>query len=587
MSLSNFLLVGFIVVATPPAEDGEEPEARSAVAAVHYDLSALTRADTFRSQSVPGPTFDQKGGEWEVWADSPARAFDVDRFVDLVMSSVAPEQWELGLARLSGDERGILVLAEDELQRDVGAVVDLFHRAWGYSPTLEISVFRGASDAIEGGGRIARVEADRRLGEALRTGSLEVVHRARVTLGAHGVRGHQDLHLRERACDFDSEVAASVAVLQTTPRVFQSGLIAAAVGRSNAEGTWLAFALHSSTPLPDRQRVVHATTTVPSEDGVRVVDEVLTLDIPEEAFGHWAGTAYLPRGSVLWIRGGERGPNGGFQSTLVELRVEDEPAAANAYFADLSGPQTAVLVAPPRSLGTTLKSPRPGLGMVLGQTVAFGDEPDSFTASSLERDLSFSNPALPLAYTDPRVEETCWIESGQGDWTYAVVPDDYAVEFAQLLQQAAVPGRTYLVEGRLLDSHQETQSNFSLVIEEGSDAHVWIGDHRRLLAEWEVDIAERASIWRPELEQLLDAYALTFSLSSHGGKLNLRVEGVANLLDEPIRERAGAGHPGRIVELGSAVGFQLDQALTLEPGGTASIPGSVTLELTVTPLTEN
>ncbi len=546
--MSSLSAICCVLAALAAQGQGEAPVTRS------YDVADLIG----RCAAVPDvlhafPYWEGSGLAQESFgAGDELAPPSVADLAGLVRACVCPEGSEEDAVILAADEAlgPLLVSAPARVHATVAALLAALRQGAGATRSLEAKVIAGIGPGATAGVALLSVaEADRRIDEAIRAGGARIARAGAGGLREGAVARIEAVDSELFLSDWDVEIAQAGVISQPIVETCDAGLVLLARGSPLADATLLDLALRYSVPAgPPLRRTLKGLETIRTEQAMdrRYVD--LMVEHPRLSFATFAGTILIPDGMAVWI----------------PFRLRVESAEVECVF-DLR--LTGAPRQPPGLCELPDRDPEdgePGLSFLLMSGGMYGEgvrtspfELDCFeSVSGRERNMpAFSlegwagqavarlQALLELVVADV-YEHAGGTIRPLGARLALIAPREVAARAAEVAAALGRPPQAVLVHARVLRGEDEVVVEARAPAVLGRRLSLWSGTQVNLLRDWDVDVANDASISNPNFSASVDGCGMELLVDRlDDGAYSLRLLGKVNLhRGELMTEQGGGNH---------------------------------------------
>ncbi|MFO0985186.1 MAG: hypothetical protein U1E76_26235 [Planctomycetota bacterium] len=512
------------------------------VTTIAYDLSGLGSISghaELRFDLCPA----SPSGQGDHPAPEPQEASFLDvAHVQAWLAELARQRWGEGVVEVASTEQTLLVTGPTRAHEEITRLLERLEAACLGDERLQVRVLTGEG-VLALPFMLAAAEADQRVAALVADGKAHIA-RAGVTCLIDGlVRTIDAADGASLVRDWDVEIAHGVAIPDPVMTMATTGLAASVRAARAAGGTYLDLALRYQEDDAPRDHTVMPTVRCASLPTECVAEAPpcaaicepmpLLIEFPGQRFASWAGSLVLPDGQVLVIPCRVRTREGEL-TVAFELRVSGKPRQWIEPLLENDGATQATFV----HLGALVS---PGIGVDRLGPLAFENllasherEDEPAWPSGVESRAAHETDVteiLPLLRPDAQSEPATALEFLSPSHLVVQGPDEVGREIAAQLGTALGPGKSYEISGRILAGQREL-AQFRVPAIAGRLTTLWSGFAGAFLADWDVDVADIAAIGNPQVDWLLDGFALRLRVQATApGHAQLILRGKLHFLE--------------------------------------------------------
>ncbi len=488
-----------------------------------------------------------------------------EQWIELIQLLVEPYFWEYGTGSMTevGDEHSswLTVHAPEEIQSEIEALVAWFGPRVLAVQEVEIRVYEGASFrdlpiAQDLGG--AGLERSRPLGLLS------------ISLPANAIGTSRDVNPRNAVVDWEVEIADHAAVADPIVVSLAPGLDAALRMSPHPGGTYVDLLVKFSEARADvPPKVLQSTLYLDGQQGVQQPVSVSSVDHPCLAFSTFGGSFLIPAGKMLALpvsfetsRGAkaylfEIRPKSPVHGFLAQMPVQHGqwpvPDISEEERMDYERERILTIFHPGAITSGGIQPLAIPAEEITNDTASFFLEEmtwafPSFNSSPWNADVIHEQLDSALA---PHQEQDSRLLLNALTTPFWALTSEPAAEFLSSLAEAMADlGPRYEIAGAIHSDSGRELGRFRLPALLDRPVMVWGGDEQHVVADWDVDVANGASIANPEMAMVLDGFGVNMELvpTAEGG-LSVRMFAHIHALDAPPQ----------LVSYGTSMNLKIDR----------------------------
>ncbi|MBI4878890.1 MAG: hypothetical protein HY812_04410 [Planctomycetes bacterium] len=498
----------------------------------------------------------------------------------LVRACVCPEGSEEDAVVLAADEAlgPLLVTAPARVHATVAALLAALRDDAAGTHTLEVKVIAGIGSGAGAGLAVQSVaRADQRIDELIRAGGARVARAGACGLREGAVARLEALDSALFLSDWDVEIAQAGVISQPIVMSHDVGLVLLARGSAVPGATRLDLAVrYSEMAGATLRRTLKSIETIRGEQSIDRREVDLVVEHPRMSFATFGGTVLIPDGMAVWIPFRLRVESAEVECAF-DLRVTGAPRAASPLRElpdrDPEDGESglSILVMSGGHVGE-------GLGSLPFEPDCFESIPGTCSTMptlSLEegggpagaRLEALLEQALPDIYEHPGVALR-----PLGARLALIAPRETAARAAEVAAALGRPPQAVLVHARVLRGEDEVVAEARAPAVLGRRLSLWSGTQVNLLRDWDVDVANDASIPNPNFSASIDGYGMELLIDRQGdGAYSLRLLARVNLHSGDLVVDECGGNHSPTIEKYRTESLLIDDTRVVPAGGQPAV----------------